>query len=469
MFRKTCLPILILALSLAACQPGFQLSGASAAEKPLPLTGASASRLGAAALTLQMKHGTENFSLVPVSADTGQPLADAAPVVLGSSIFYGFSTDRGEMAVLSSQYPDCQTGCLRLIDLRSWKEVLKPFPLNKRFDAWAVIPEFDSASGRLAVIRNDSHESASLVELVDRVQSGVVRQQSLPANILKAAYTPAGALAVWGIQASQSGKESKAYVALLDGADLHLLWEMGLAEISFGSGWTDTAHSDPTQAQYLEPAAAFSADGSKLYVAAADRPLLVTVDLQKQSVTTARIQPRTGLLDRLMALGARPVQAKFMNGVSKVGALSQDGRYFYVAGQETKAVKNERGEYDMEFHPLGLQVIDTRDGALVRTIATETSRAELSPDGKALLLNGWRFTQSSSQSWAEVLDTASWEVKQEFEGSVFSTRLLDGSLAWLVIEQNDVNASKLSIYRPGESTPRSQVTKTTYVDWISIP
>lgn len=473
--RKTFFSILLFAsliLGLAGCLPGFPFAGvpqATEQSQPLPLTGAPEGRLGAAALSIQENRHTQLFSILPVSVDTGKPVEGVQPVETGGGLFFGFSKDRSEMAFISGQTPDCLTACLHRMDLRSWKE-FKPVALDTDFDAWHIIPAFDSLKASLPVILNKQTETASVVVLVDRDQASVTHKQSLPANILSAAYTPQGALAVYGTQTDRSGNGSKAYLALLDGEDLHLLWEKPLPEIQFFIPGAGEDHSDPTQGEYLNPAAAFSPDGSKLYLVAADQPLMLTVDFQKQTVARARIQPRTSLLDHLLALGVRPVHAKIMNGVSKDGVLSQDGRYFYVVGQETRMVKNERGDYDSEITPLGMQVIDTRDGTLVRNVPTEASSVSLDLDGRTLLLEGWREGKDGiSGPWTETMDPATWQVTQRLNGTVYPSRLLDGSLAWLVIEQNLENKSVIDVYRPGGTRPLSQITSSTYLDWIPIP
>ena len=423
-------------LWLSACQPLGQTA-------PDPLTGKAASRLGAAALTLQQKAGSEAFTIVPVSAASGQPVSGAQPVVVGGLEAYGFSTDRSQMAFLSGQSADCSTHCLHLMDLRSWEETITPVVLDNTFGAWYLIPTFfDLRSPRLAVIRNEQSEPASQIFLVDRVQGKVVQQTSLPINIFKAAYTPSGGLALYGSKIDPAGQgktgiTSSAALFLLDGSDLRTLWQHDLEAVHFLVDGSDD-YSDPMQGQYLDPAAAFSADGSRLYIAAADRPLLLTVDFNRQRIQQATIQPRASLLDRLMTAGAEPVQAKTFNGIYKNGVLSRDGRIFYVIGQELTGVKNERGEYEMKLRPLGLQMIDTRDGTLITQVETEANDLAISLDGKTLLLHGWQMAaegdnnQGELNPWTDVLDLESRAVVQHFEGSVYPSRLLNGSLAWLI-------------------------------------
>lgn len=468
--RKNALFIRFLTLFLAvstafaACQPGFA-PAVSAPDGPLPLTGANASRLGAAALTLQEQSGADQFAIVPVSAETGQPVTDAQPIALGGEIAYGFSRDRTQMAFLSNRTVGCEKYCLRVMDLIRWEETGRPIPIEKDFSTWFMVPEFDSTSTVLPLIVNRQTDTVSDVVLVDRSAGEVKARVDLPANVLQAAVTAQGDLAVYGIHTLRDGSGPVAYLALLSGTDLSTLWEQVTPEIVFFEGEVD--HTDPTKGRYYDPGVVFSSDGNTLYVAAAEKPLLITVDFEQRSITTANIAPRTGWLERLF--GVTVAHAKTMNGISKSGVLSPDGRYLIVVGQETQAEKNERGEYTDKRIPLGLQVIDTQDGALVREMDTDASHLSLSPDGKIILLSGWTDDDNGGREWVELLDINSWKVTQHIDGYMRPSRLLDGSFVWLAVPSGSGTTQQINLYRPGDKAPRSQVTHTRYLDWIAIP
>ncbi len=380
------------------------------------------------------------------------------------------------MAFLSGQSADCSTHCLHLMDLRSWEETITPVVLDNTFGAWYLIPTFDLRSPHLAVIRNEQSEPASQIFLVNRDQGKVVHQTSLPINIFKAAYTPSGGLALYGSKIDPAGQgktgiTSSAALFLLDGSDLRTLWQHDLEAVHFLVDGSDD-YSDPMQGQYLDPAAAFSADGSRLYIAAADRPLLLTVDFSRQRIQQATIQPRASLLDRLMTAGAGTVQAKTLNGIYKNGVLSRDGRIFYVIGQESTGVKNERGEYEMKLRPLGLQMIDTRDGTLITQVETEANDLAISLDGKTLLLHGWQMAaegdsnQGELNPWTDVLDLELRAVVQHFEGSAYPSRLLNGSLAWLITGRESY---QIALPQSGQPEPRLQPAPEGVVDWLLVP
>lgn len=450
--------------ALSACQPGAA-PAIGAADGPLPLTGANASRLGAAALTLQEQGGLDQFAIVPVLAETGEAVADAKPIELGGEIAYGFSRDRTQMAFLSNRTEGCEKYCLRVMDLIRWEETGLPIPVEKDFSTWFMVPEFDSSSTVLPVIVNRQTDTVSDVALVERSAGVVKARVDLPANVIQATVTAQGDLAVYGIQTLRDGSGPVAYMALLSGTDLSKLWEQTVPEVVFFEGEVD--HTDPTKGRYFDPASVFASDGSKLYIVAAHQPLLLTVDFAEKRITSAKIQPRTGWLERLF--GVTVAHAKSMNGISMSGVLSPEGRYLTVIGQETQGEKNERGEYTDKRIPLGLQVIDTQDGALLREVDTNAHFVSLGQDGKTVLLSGWTYDDNGGREWVELLDTASWKVTQHIDGYMRPSRLLDGSFALLAVPSGPGETQKINLYRLGDKAPRSQVTHTRYIDWIAIP
>ncbi len=467
MRRNFLLILLITALMAAAsgCQPGLTLEQ-SAPGGPLPLTGENASRLGAAALVLEEQEGLDHFAIIPISAETGERIAGAQPIELGGEIAYGFSRDHTQMAFLSNRTQGCEKFCLRVMDLRSWKEIGKPIPVEKGLSTWFMLPNaFDAGSAAIPVILNKQTDTASEVILVDRSAGAVTARVSLPANITVAALTSQGNVALYGLQTRRDGSGAEAYLALLSGADLSTLWEQVSPEIVLYEGGID--HTGPTAGRFYDPAAVFDPSGSRLYIAAADRPVLLTVDFEQRSISARRVQPRTSWLDRL--LGITVAHAKTMNGVSKSGVLSPDGRYFFVVGQEYQAVKNDRGEYRVERTPLGLQVIDTRDGTLLREIDTDAHLVNLAPDSQYVLLSRWRNDTNGGHEWVELMDVSTWKITQQLNGYARPSRMLDGSTALLVVPPGNGTSTELELYRPGDLKPRSRVTHNRYIDWIVIP
>lgn len=385
---------------------------------------------------------------------------------LGAEIAYGFSRDRTQMAFLSNRSEGCEKYCLRVMDLQQWAEVGQPVPVQRGLSTWFLLPSNFAADGAvIPVILKKQTDTASEAILVDRSRGAVTARVQLPASVTRVAVTPQGHLAVYGLQTRRGGSGADAYLALLSGADLSTLWEPATPEITFFEGELDP--TDPNAGRYYDPAVVFTPDGGRLYIAAADQPLLLTVDFAQRRISTVRIQPRAGWLERLF--GARAAQAKSMNGISQSGALSPDGRYLLVVGQETRVQTNERGEYVDERIPLGLQVIDTQDGTLVREVDTGASLVALAPDGRSILLSGWTLDDNGGREWAELLDPSTGKVVQRLSGFARPSRLLDGSTAWLVVPPGPGASTALELYRPGDQEPRSRVTHTRSIDWIVIP
>ena len=437
------------------------------ADAPPPVENAQ-SKLGAAALMIVEEHGVDRFSIVPVSADSGKPVEGFQPVALGGEIMYGFSKDRSQMAFLSNRTEGCQKYCLRVLDLTSWQEIIQPVPVEKAPMAYITIPEFEAAASSILLILNGQADTTGELVLVDREQVQVAARIAVNANIFGVAVTPSGNLAVHGIQSSTGSAGPLLYVALLDGDDYSLLWEKVLPEVALFEGDVSN-HNDPLLGKYYEPVKVFSPDGEQLFILAADKPELITVDFGSQSIRTAKVARKTSWLERLLAGGVSAAHAKMLNGIAKAGALSPDGRYIYVVGQESRGFQNERGEYQTEAISLGLEVIDTQDGTLLESVETEASYLAISEDGQTLLLQGWHIEGGQEQNWTEVMDIPSLTVTQRLEGRAFPSHLMDGSPAWLATGARDGRAATIDIYRPGESAPRVQVNRSGYFDWVMVP
>lgn len=473
--RKILFSILLLAgflLVQAGCVPEFSPTPVDLPTTELPGAPPAASSDAAldapVAMIIEGHPESGSRSIVPVSAESGEPMEGLQPLVLGEGIFYGFSQDRSQMAVFSHSVKECKGFCLRIVDIRNWQEMQDPILLNYRKDAWLTVPTFDQDSRYIPLLVGGVSSNSTDVLLIDRSPSLDTVKTTLDANVYQASLTPDGNLAVYGVVPGSSKSELVIYAALLNGSNLQLLWEQTLPEIKLSEGDVSN-HSDPSLAVYYDPAKIFSPDGGKLYIVAADEPTLVTVDFQSRTTTSVNIEPQLSWLQRLLALDIRSVQAKMLNGIYKMGVPSQDGRYLFVVGQQSVAVKKDNDEIQVDTLPLGLQVIDTQNGTLVQEIETSANRLSLSPDGKLLLLNSWEMTGASEKVWTDVLDLESWQIVQHLNGTVSPSRLSDGSQAWLVLGANSGSAYTADIYLPGEASPRAHLTRSSYVDWVIVP
>lgn len=473
--RKVVFSILLITGFLfvqAGCMPEFSPTAVdvtpSTAPVSPPVTSPKSSPEEPFALMIEDHPSTNSRSIYPVSAQSGESIESLVPIVQGQGIFYGFSLDRSQMAVLSHSVKECKGFCLRVMDLRTWKELSGPIRLNYRVDAWLTVPTFDQDSQYIPLLVGGISSNSTEVLLVDRSPKMENITFKLDANVYQVMSTPEGDLAVYGVVPGASDSELVIYVALLDGNDLHVLWEQTLPEVKLSEGDV-TDHSDPSQGIYYDPARIFSPDGSKLYIVTADEPSLVTVDFQTRSTQTLKVEPKLSWLEKLLASDLHTAQAKMLNGIYKMGVPSLDGRYLFVVGQQNVATKKENDEIQVDTVPLGLEVIDTQTGALVQQIETKANRLSLSQDGKLLFLNSWEMTGGRERVWTDLLDLSSWQVVQSLDGTASPSRLSDGSQVWLVLGANTGSTYTADIYNPGEITPRAHLTLSNYADWVIVP
>jgi hypothetical protein len=464
------LALFMLAFSLAACQ-AVGAAPAASTPTPAPLSGANASRLGASALLLlQASTGIGN-QLVPVSMETGKPVPGYATVDFGSYTAYAFSDDRTLMAFVAWGIEGCTGQCLHILDLRAWKETIQPVALAQDTFTWNVI-SFDTSAKHLAVAFNAQDKPSSQLMLVDLSQPAIIKQITLPQPVFQMAFTQDHSLALYGDAARKEGNGFVLRVMLLDEMDLTTQWQQDLEQVQY-SDESQANLADPSQGKFYIPAAAFSPDKSQLYAIPGDQDLLVTVNFAKRSVQSMPIQPPKSLLERLLASGVETVYAKSLNGAMKFGTLSPDGSVFYVTGQTSVAVKDANGDWMAQTTPLGLQAVRTSDGALLASQpGKDMGDVSLTLDGKYLLMKHWsEQNMGYPQAVTQFIDPQTWQVAQRLEGDIQSTRLLDGSLAWLSSNPQANGGYQLAMYAPGAPAPHAQWSEPVnrFIEWVQIP
>jgi hypothetical protein len=184
------------------------------------------------------------------------------------------------------------------------------------------------------------------------------------------------------------------------------------------------------------------------------------------------VRPHASLLERILALGAARVSAKAMNGANLSGQLSTDDHQFFVIGETYTSALDEQGQRTTQREALGLRVIDTTSGLLVKTIATDAGQMQMHPDGKTLSLIDWIDTgQPMAQPVTTFLNLQTLEPSGQRPGDVRGARLLDGSFAWLITLPQPDSSTRVEITAPQGSQPRSQwtVAAQQYFDWVIIP
>ncbi len=460
-----------LSVSLAGCGVWNSASGPFPTQAaPLPLTGDKASIVGASALLLDNQPGIIGNVLTPISISTGKPVPGFTPVELGVSMTYAISADREHLVFVTNSTMSCFNACLHAFNLRTWKEEITPIVLPNSL-ADNIRLSFDGSGKMVAVFIDSNAGNGGQLLLVDLAQVKIVKQISVSSNIFQMAFTSNGDLAVYGNKPGKPNQLTYMYVSLYSTPELNVKWQQDLVMIAYGTESQLQPLADPSQGKYLDPAAVFSTDQSRLYIVAADEPLLVTVDFTRQSVQSAIIQPRQSLLDRLMAIGAGVVYAKMLNGTSLSASLSMDGKYLYVVGVTSTAVKDQNGDWTVKTTPLGLKVVDTSNGNLVKQLDTDASSVAASLDGKTILLNGWGDSTSSDQVWTDLVDTNTYKITGRIYDDLMPSRLLDGSLAWLGTNWQNSGPSRMSIYRSGAQNSTSKLDSSDTSDsfWIPIP
>jgi hypothetical protein len=470
-YKRLLILILISLVLLTGCQVLGGNSGTPSLQAtPLPFTGGNASVVGASALLLENRPLDVGFTLVPISAGDGRPVEGFAPIEFGVSATYAFSSNRQQIAFVTNTTMSCPNACLHVLNLRTWKEDITPIVLPNSLADWINLA-FDPSGERIALFIDSNGGNGGQLLLADLAQDKIIQQVDVSANISQMAFTPNGDLAVYGNLPNEPNKVTIMYVTLFTIPNLSVKWNQDLDMVSFSTESLNPS-SDPSLGEYLNPAAVFSLDHSRLYVVAADEPRLVTVDFSRQTVANATIQPPRSLLEKLLDATAGIVYAKMLNGTTKNAVLSADGKYLYVVGTTTSTVKDQYGNLSMQTTPLGLQKVDISSGTEVARLATTASNVSLSLDGKTLLLNGSDDSPDGyAQAWTDVVDAASLKVTDRIGTDLMPSRLLDGSLAWLAYTWTNSGYATTEIYNPDTRSLRSKVTGQNSNDstWIQIP
>ncbi len=146
---------------------------------------------------------------------------------------------------------------------------MKPVPLPKYANTWAAGIAFDPDGKKLAVTLQSESERRAWVYLVDAVQGQVLRQIEISSTVFKIGFTPDSSLALISTTPARPDGSMSLRANLLDGVDLHSLWQKDLTEVAYS---TETHNeTDPSAGRYLFPAQVFSPDFSKMYIVAADQ------------------------------------------------------------------------------------------------------------------------------------------------------------------------------------------------------
>ncbi|RPJ24016.1 MAG: hypothetical protein EHM33_19170, partial [Chloroflexi bacterium] len=401
---------------------------------------------------------------------SGAALPNYTPISLGYSSYHAFSPDRQTLAVVSFPTETTYHGSLLLIDLPAWK--------TERFEleltGWVGNMAFSPNGKRLAIAHGESNYKVTMVN----IEEGVITAQSQTDSFIsRLKFTENGeALMLYrptfGMMNELNAPPPQ--VLLLDAADLSPRWSAELEEVHDGifpkdENVTPADLYEPGQALYISPGLAFAPEQDTLYIVHADAEQLTTVNFGAQKVETVEIQTKLSWFERLLSLTAGVAHAKIADGTHKQVAVSPDGQFLYVTGVNHASFQDQHGNWQLEQTPLGLEIIQTRDGSRVEHLETDATELSLSPDGHFLYLRNWGNNQGNIPS-TEIFDTSDWQfVARKDKISATPALLMNGEFLLVSAYASSETSHYMSVLKPDGSSVLAEWKGTEYIYWLSTP
>jgi dipeptidyl aminopeptidase/acylaminoacyl peptidase len=459
--------LLILTACAAPAQPIVAPADVIAPESDAPVLDGS---FKTSLLVTEWRGGSEATVLFPLNPATGTALPSYTPISLGYSHFPAFSPDRDTLAVVS--YPDerASDGSLLLIDLSAW--TVRTFDL--KLGGWVHSMAFSPDGKRLAIAHG---EARFKLTMVDVAEGAITAQSQVDSFVSRLKFTESGeALMLYRptIDPANILTAGPPQVLLLNAENLKPRWSAELANVHDGilpkdETVTEATLYQPGQAFYISPGLVFAPDRDTLYVVHADSEQLTTVDFMGQTVKTVDIQPRLTWFERLLSLTAGVAHAKIGDGISRQAMISPDGRFLYVVGVNSSTSVDERGNWQMEQTPLGLEILQTSDGNRLEHIDTDTTDVSMSPDGRFLYLRNWGSNEDNIP-WTEILDIASGQIVTRKNGiSGMPALLMNGMYLLVSTYSTGETSHHMSILKPDGSNVLAEWTAPTYIWWLTAP
>ena len=425
---------------------------------------------GTSLLVTEWRGSSEGNVLFPLDPSTGKALPGYEPISLGNSSYHAFSTDRKTLAVIRFPTDSATDGELLVIDLSTWKTRRTDIGLRGWGNASALSPD-----GRyLALSHGESRYTLTLVD----IEKGVITAQSQTDSFVsRLKFTEDGqGLMLYSprIDSENGLTAGPPQVFLLDAGDLRPRWSAELDGVHDGvfakdeTVTTATIH-EPGMASYISPGLVFAPDRDTLYVVHADSEQLTTVDFESQRVKTVEVQPKLTWFERLLSMTADTAYAKIGDGITRQAAVSPDGQILYVAGVNNATVQDERGNWQIEQTPLGLEILQTSDGSRLDHIEADTTELSISPDGRFLYLRHWGSPEDNIP-WTEIFDTASGELLTRKKGlSGMPAWLMNGEYLLVSTYSTAESSHHMSILEPDGSSVLAEWTDSTYIWWMTTP
>ena len=151
-----------------------------------------------------------------------------------------------------------------------------------------------------------------------------------------------------------------------------------------------------------EPGMVMAPDGSRMYVAYPDKPVIDVINLREHRVErTVRTDRQAGIIERLLDIFAQTAEAKGGPQFSKQLTVSPDGRWLYVTGWSSSFEPAEdSGGYWEVYQPVGVTAVDTKTWQ-VQQMDARAYKMTLSPDGAWLYLEEPPLTNRAGVSEGE--------------------------------------------------------------------
>ena len=421
-------------------------------------------------LVSEWRGDPEGNVLFPLDPASGTALPAYTPISLGHTFFYAISPDRQTLAAMSFPNQSAYNGDLLLIDLPAWKT--RRFELD--LSGWVSSMVFRSDSKQLAIAHGETSYKLTLVNVEKGMITAERKTDSYVSRLKFTENDEALMLYHPTINPANMLTAGPPQILLLDATDLTERWSAELEEVRDGIFPKDTNVApanihEPGQAFYISPGLAFAPDRDVLYIVHADEEQFTTVDFERQTVKTVDVQPKLTWFERLLSLTAGIARAKIGDGLSRQAAISADGQFLYVVGVNSTTFQDQTGNWQMEQTPLGLEILQTRDGSRVEHIETDTTEATLSPDGRFLYLKNWGNNQDNIP-WTEIFEIASRKVITRKTGISGTPALLMNGEFLLVSTYSTAETSHhMSVLEPDGSHALAEWTAPRYVWWLTTP
>ncbi|MGE5072524.1 MAG: YncE family protein [Anaerolineae bacterium] len=444
--NRACAALLACGLIATACAPGERSPVAPPSvvvqptrppSTPLPTQEPLSSVIPA------IQSSNDSGQLLVISSLTGKALDAYKPIKLGAYYNFAFSPDGRTLALITNSQLD-------LIDLRSW--TYRASDVNVH--GWLSAAVYSPDGQRLAMATGYKE---SELRIVDAHSGAITASATLDFSVRNIQFaSDQKEIMVFGPRADGNGVSTGSPVAALFAvSDLSRLWSVDLKGIRDGvfprNPRTPNIYQ-PGASFYYSPAVLFAPGRDMLYIVHGNEDKLTVVDFGARKARTLAIRPKLSLLDRLLSLTAGVARAKGMDGTSKQGAISPDGKTLYVVALTEAYTQDSSGNWNMTTTHGGLQEIAARDGTILRHTDTAATSLAMSSDARHLYLTGWD-EPGYSTGWSEVYDMASEKILLHMDSiQLTPTRHLDGSLALASTDGYGSNLCRMSSVDPATWT-----------------